>query len=121
MSSPVHSEASQGAPCYSADAEPDLEPEIEASVGAEHADAACDGRHGRARWAIRPSPGLVIHQLRRVDHLAVLTRINTITNDAYMDDPTILAWELINEPRCHSDPSGNTLQAVDSADPIADM
>ncbi|KAJ1273835.1 hypothetical protein BS78_05G015500 [Paspalum vaginatum] len=42
---------------------------------------------------------------------AVLTRINTITNEAYMDDPTILAWELINEPHCHSDPSGNTLQA----------
>lgn len=42
---------------------------------------------------------------------AVLTRKNTITNVAYMDDPTILAWELINEPRCHSDPSGDTLQA----------
>ncbi|RLM98683.1 hypothetical protein C2845_PM06G15560 [Panicum miliaceum] len=57
---------------------------------------------------------------------AVLTRINTITNGAYKDDPTILAWELINEPRCHSDPSGNTLQAwieemasyVKSIDPV---
>jgi hypothetical protein len=29
-----------------------------------------------------------------------------------MDDPTILAWELINEPHCHSDPSGDTLQVL---------
>ncbi|KAK3119594.1 hypothetical protein QOZ80_9AG0672630 [Eleusine coracana subsp. coracana] len=57
---------------------------------------------------------------------AVLTRTNTITNEAYKDDPTILAWELINEPRCPSDPSGDTLQAwieemasyVKSIDPV---
>ncbi|KAM0897998.1 hypothetical protein ACQ4PT_022224 [Festuca glaucescens] len=57
---------------------------------------------------------------------AVLTRINTITNVAYKDDPTIIAWELINEPRCPSDPSGDTLQAwigemashVKSIDPL---
>ena len=41
-----------------------------------------------------------------------MTRKNTITNVAYMDDPTILAWELINEPHCHSDPSGDTLQVL---------
>ena len=40
----------------------------------------------------------------------VLTRVNTLTNLMYKDDPTILAWELINEPRCLSDPSGDTLQ-----------
>ncbi|KAL6553956.1 Mannan endo-1,4-beta-mannosidase 2 [Orobanche minor] len=41
---------------------------------------------------------------------AVLTRKNTITGVEYRDDPTIFAWELINEPRCITDKSGDTLQ-----------
>ncbi|XAR55511.1 Mannan endo-1,4-beta-mannosidase [Bertholletia excelsa] len=40
----------------------------------------------------------------------LLTRKNTITGTQYRDDPTIFAWELINEPRCMTDPSGDTLQ-----------
>ncbi|KAA8528039.1 hypothetical protein F0562_035092 [Nyssa sinensis] len=39
----------------------------------------------------------------------VLTRINTITRVAYKDDPTIMAWELMNEPRSQADYSGKTI------------
>ncbi|KAL8556778.1 hypothetical protein ACS0TY_004299 [Phlomoides rotata] len=42
--------------------------------------------------------------------ITVLTRINSLTGVAYKDDSTILAWELINEPRCQSDVSGKTIQ-----------
>lgn len=43
----------------------------------------------------------------------MLTRVNKFTNVTYKDDPTILAWELINEPRCQEDNSGKTVNVWD--------
>ncbi|XP_020205105.1 mannan endo-1,4-beta-mannosidase 6 isoform X1 [Cajanus cajan] len=40
----------------------------------------------------------------------VLNRVNTFTNITYKEDPTIFAWELMNEPRCNSDSSSDVLQ-----------
>ncbi|MGW4897281.1 glycoside hydrolase 5 family protein [Kitasatospora sp. NPDC004240] len=39
----------------------------------------------------------------------VTQRRNPYTGLRYRDDPTIMAWELANEPRCRSDKSGATL------------
>ncbi|KAJ8898891.1 hypothetical protein K2173_008200 [Erythroxylum novogranatense] len=41
----------------------------------------------------------------------VLNRVNSLTNITYKEDPTIFSWELMNEPRCSSDPSGDNLQS----------
>ncbi|MED6109868.1 hypothetical protein PIB30_037526 [Stylosanthes scabra] len=41
---------------------------------------------------------------------AVVGRRNTITGVAYQDDPTIFAWELMNEPRSKTDYSGKLIK-----------
>eukprot|EP00891_Asterochloris_glomerata_P005372 jgi/Astpho2/5372/fgenesh1_pg.00075_%23_44_t len=41
------------------------------------------------------------------DHVkTVINRVNTINGRPYVDDPTIFAWDLINEPHCIGCPNG---------------
>ena len=47
-------------------------------------------------------------QLYRSFVETVVTRTNTITGLEYREDPTIMMWNLANEPRALSDPSGDT-------------
>ncbi|KAG9129044.1 hypothetical protein Leryth_016871 [Lithospermum erythrorhizon] len=66
--------------------------------------AFSDGGGGEA---LQISPGVYNEQVFQ----KVLSRMNTITGVAYKDEPTIMAWELINEPRCVVDYSGKTIHA----------
>uniref|UniRef100_A0A7N0UHI3 mannan endo-1,4-beta-mannosidase n=1 Tax=Kalanchoe fedtschenkoi TaxID=63787 RepID=A0A7N0UHI3_KALFE len=52
----------------------------------------------------------VVKEFYKAHIRTVLNRYNTITGVVYKNDPTIMAWELINEPRCTSDTSGRTMQ-----------
>ncbi|KAL2539015.1 Mannan endo-beta-1 [Forsythia ovata] len=77
------------------------------------------GRQQYAQWArnagvqIRSEDDFYTNQVLKgyyKNHIKrVVTRFNTITKIAYKDDPTIMAWELMNEPRCQADYSGKTV------------
>ena len=43
---------------------------------------------------------------------AIILRKNSITGRLYRDDPTILAWDLMNEPANPGDDSGDTLHVM---------
>ncbi|KAL0540519.1 hypothetical protein IC582_020527 [Cucumis melo] len=77
------------------------------------------GRAAYVRWAeaagvqVQNEDDFYTNQLIRTyykNHVQkVLRRKNTMSCLRYMDDPTIMGWELMNEPRCQVDSSGNTV------------
>uniref|UniRef100_M1DVK7 mannan endo-1,4-beta-mannosidase n=1 Tax=Solanum tuberosum TaxID=4113 RepID=M1DVK7_SOLTU len=71
---------------------------------------AFGGKKQYVAWAVQKGQQLTSDDDFFTNPMDVLTRVNKITNVAYKDDPTILSWELINEPRCPSDLSGKTIQ-----------
>jgi mannan endo-1,4-beta-mannosidase len=44
----------------------------------------------------------------------VLIGISTITRVSYRDKPTIIEWELMNEPRCQVDYSRKTVNVINN-------
>ena len=52
-----------------------------------------------------------MRQMYKDNFVALANRTNAYTGRRYKDDPTILAWELANEPRCPGDESGDVLQS----------
>ncbi|KAH7651357.1 Mannan endo-1,4-beta-mannosidase protein, partial [Dioscorea alata] len=82
---------------------------------------AYGGKPQYVKWAIKDGISLnssedsfffdpVLRSYFKIYLKTVITRKNHLTGIKYRDDPTIFAWELMNEPRCISDPTGDTLQ-----------
>ncbi|XP_047320190.1 mannan endo-1,4-beta-mannosidase 7-like [Impatiens glandulifera] len=54
---------------------------------------------------------VVVKEMYKNHVKKVMNRKNTITGVIYKNDLTIMAWELINEPRFYSDKTGATIQS----------
>ena len=50
-----------------------------------------------------------VKQLYKDNVKALTSRISTINGRQYSEDPTIFAWDLINEPRCDTDCPAGTI------------
>lgn len=50
--------------------------------------------HNAAFYSTKPAVEMFHEHVRRV-----VSRVNTVTGGAYVDDPTLMAWQLCNEPR----------------------
>lgn len=50
-----------------------------------------------------------VMQLYKDNAKALTGRVNTINGRTYSQDPTIFAWDLINEPRCNADCPAGTI------------
>ncbi len=85
---------------------------------AEQNTARIEGPTGRF-YHIHVAAGFIHDDFYRIDGIKqwykayvsmLLTRVNTFNGRRYADDPTILAWELANEPRS-SDQTGEIVRA----------
>lgn len=53
----------------------------------------------------------ILSQAQYKDYVtAIILRKNSLTGTVYRDDPTILAWDIANEPSNPGDDSGDILQ-----------
>jgi mannan endo-1,4-beta-mannosidase len=51
------------------------------------------------------------------DHVKfIVNRVNSVNGRVYKNDPTILAWNLVNEPRCETwvDTNSDCVERLDS-------
>ncbi|KAJ0976501.1 hypothetical protein J5N97_018466 [Dioscorea zingiberensis] len=82
---------------------------------------AFGGKSQYVEWAIERGENLtseddfytndLVREFYKNHVKTILLRKNSKTGVIYKDDPTIMAWELMNEGRCKSDLSGRTMQA----------
>lgn len=66
----------------------------------EDRNNSADAYEARRHALFFTDPGA--RKLYRAHAAAIAGRNNSITGRMYKDDPTIMAWSLINEPRCAS-------------------